>query len=474
MISHRRLLTGGAWLSAGNGLSSIFAFVRNIAIARLVSVEDFGVVVLLSLTLSVIETVSNLAVDRLLVQAPDGDDPQLQATAHALQVARGVAGGLVVFFLATTIAALFNIPHAVWALQALSLVPVIRGLAHLDTVRLQREMHFKPTFWVVALPPALSLGLAVPLAYWLRDYSAMVWAMLAQVLAQAAITHVLASRPYRWAWNRATVIRILSFSWPLLANGLLMFAIFQGDNAVIAAAFTPDVVGWYGAAFMMAMAPAMLVTTVMQGLLLPPLSKCQHVPEEFNRRHQQTVQVSLATGLFVSVVFAVLGPELLVALFGTRYGSGTGVVILLGLAQGVRIAKAGQFVSSIALARTKDPLIANLARGAALLLAIGLVVRGYGPLAVAASGVVGEVASYVIAVVLLSKRRDSQGTRDFGLFAGFVVLLALSCAVGAVLRAETSLFAQCALAVAWLFGVTAAFAWMSPAVRGILTKIIRE
>src|SRR5690349_5422803 len=107
-MSRERLLRGGVWLTAGNVLSALASFLRNIAIARLVSVEDFGVVALLTLTLSVVETVSNLAIDRLLVQAPDGDDATLQSTAHLLQVARGLLGGVIVYFAAGFVAAQFK------------------------------------------------------------------------------------------------------------------------------------------------------------------------------------------------------------------------------------------------------------------------------------------------------------------------------------------------------------------------------
>lgn len=473
-MSRGRLLRGGAWLTAGNAVSAGASFLRNIAIARLVSVEDFGVVVLLSLTLQAIETVSNLAIDRLLIQAPDGDDPKLQATAHALQVLRGILGGLIVFIVAAWVATLFKIPQAAWAFQSLALVPVIRSLMHLDTVRFQREMRYRPTFWVDALPQLLSLAMAVPLAYWLRDYSAIVWAMLAHAMAQTMITHLLAKRPYRWAWDRYAVLRILTFGWPLLANGLLMFAIFQGDKAVIAVAFTPEIVGWYGAAFMLSLAPAMLVTSVMQSLLLPVLSRCQDMPDEFNRRYIQVVQACLAVGLLTAALFAVVGPELLVALFGSRYREGSEVVILLGLAQGVRIAKAGPNVSAIALARTKDPLISNLARGATLFIAIGVVAIGYGPVAVAVTGLVGEVMAYAIAMNQLVIRDRRSVSYQLPQIAVCLVLAGLSWAVGFELRSMVSTFVHFFLAAAWLSVTAAIFVAAAPAMRGGLILLAKR
>jgi O-antigen/teichoic acid export membrane protein len=469
----KRLLRGGAWLTAGNALSAGASFLRNIMIARLVSVEDFGIVVLLSLILSTVEIVGNLAVERLLVQASDGDDPVLQATAHALQVVRGVIGALIVFLSADWIATLFKIPQATWALQILSLVPAIRSLIHLDTVRYQREMRFKPTFWVDVFPQALSLVVAVPLAYWLRDYSAIVWSMLAQALAQTMTTHAMASRSYGWVWDRKTMIRILSFGWPLMANALLMLIIFQGDKAVIAIGFSTEVVGWYGVAFMLSMAPAMLVTSVMQGLLLPVLSNCQDMPEEFKHRYNQVVQACLAVGLLTAAAFAVFGPELLVALFGGRYRDGTEVVILLGMTQGVRIAKAGQFVSALALGSTTIPMIANLARGAALLAAIGLVSIGYGPVAVAIMGLVGEMVSYVIGTHLLAIRVRSPVIHQLPLIGVWLALAGMSWAVGAELRGLAPSLMQFILGVVWFSGVAVLFISVSAALRRGLLKFFR-
>jgi O-antigen/teichoic acid export membrane protein len=251
-----------------------------------------------------------------------------------------------------------------------------------------------------------------------------------------------------------------------------MFAIFQGDNAVIAVAFTPEIVGWYGAAFMLSMAPATLVTSVMQSLLLPVLSRCQNVPDDFLLRHSQVAQTCLAVGLLTAALFAIWGPELLVALFGSRYKDGTEVVILLGLTQGVRIAKAGQYISAIALARTKDPLISNLARGMALLLAVGLVAIGYGPVAVAVTALVGELLSYAIATRQLVVHAPRFVSYQFPQIAVCLVLTGLSWIVGFELRGMVSPFIQLLLSAVWLLVAAATFVAAAPAMRGELRLLV--
>lgn len=471
-MSRSRLLKGGAWLTAGNAVSSGASFLRNIVIARFVSVEDFGIVVLLSLTLSVIEMVSNLAIDRLLVQSPDGDAPMLQSVAHALQVIRGLAGGVVMFFMADALASLFKIPRATWAFQVLALVPVIRSFVHLDTIRYQRDLRYAPTFWVDSFPQGVSLLCAALLAYLLRDYSAIVWATLAMVLAQVATTHYLATRPYRWSWDGACIRRVIAFGWPLLANGLLMFAILQGDKAILAVAFTPEIVGWYGAAFMLSMAPAMLATSVIQGLFLPVLARHQAQPDEFLSRYAFVVQFSLGIALATGAFFAVFGPELLMTLFGRAYAPGTEVVILLGVTQGVRIAKAGVFVTSIAKARTADPLLANLARGVSLVLSVWLVSSGFGPVEVACAGLIGEFASLVIALRLLAPSVSGSERSVYPMIGVCAVLTWSSYVVGGWLRTEHSTMGQLMFGAFWILATLLFLLVLSPEWRASTAKLV--
>lgn len=473
-MSRGKLLKGGAVLAAGNALSAVASFLRNLVVARLVSVEDFGIVVLLALAISAIETVSNLAIDRLLVQAPDGDDAELQANSHALQVARGIIGAFAIYLCAPWVATLFKIPQATWAFQALALAPAIRGLMHLDSIRVQRDLAFRPAFWVLVIPQAVSIVLVVPLVYWIRDYSAVVWVMLAQATAQTAVSHVLSERKYRWAWDPVTVRRILSFGWPLLANGLLMFVIFEGDKAVIAAAFAPDVVGWYGAAFMLTMAPAMFLASTLQSLLLPSLSRLQHDPGRFHDQCTHIANAALFLGMLVALGFIVFGPELLRFLFGERYSMGTSVVIMLGVTQGLRVAKAGQFVGAVAIAYTKIPLIANLARGGGMICAALLVLIGFGPISVAVAGLASEAISYLLAMALLGRRLKIGLSASLPPIIWWCGLGFLAYLLAEVLRLNSGPVVHLLLGMVLVALIAGGFLFFSPGARTLVMAVTRR
>ena len=394
-------LKGGILLAGGSVTVALCSFLRNIIIARLISVEDFGISATFAITVTLLEMSSNLAVDRLLVQAPDGDDPRLQAAAQAFQVALGALGAIILFFAADPIAALFGVPQATWAFRALALVPMIRGLSHLDMARVQREMRFGPSVWVEAGPQVLVTLLAVPLGVYLGDYRAMLWVVLIQSASYTLFSHLVAHRPYSLAVDKALARRIVGFGWPLLLNGFLMFGIFQGDRAIVGAAFDMDHLGWFSAAFAITLAPTVVVAKVCYNFFLPQLSPLQGDAELFHRRSMVVIQICLLAGVAVAVGFATAGPAMLTLLYGERYGAGVAVISLLGLMQGVRVARVGATIVAIAKGETRIPLYVNIVRTLGLALSILAVWFGFGIYGVVISALIGEALAVIASLMLV-------------------------------------------------------------------------
>ncbi|HEY4907333.1 MAG TPA: oligosaccharide flippase family protein, partial [Candidatus Acidoferrum sp.] len=109
------IFKGGSQLALGQIVSQACSFVRNLVIARIVSPADFGIAATFAMTLSLMEMVSNVASEMLLVQSPDGNEPGLQSTAQAMKVVRGIGNSLILLALAIPLSHLFGVPQATWA-----------------------------------------------------------------------------------------------------------------------------------------------------------------------------------------------------------------------------------------------------------------------------------------------------------------------------------------------------------------------
>ena len=339
MSSHRSILRGGAALSAGQLVSQACSFVRSVILGRLISPTNFGIAATFAMTFWLLDMISNLAADTLLIQSKEGDEPSFENTAHLWQAGRGVANALVLFAVAGPASRLFGDPQAKWAFQVLAVVPLISGFTHYDKSRVQREMKFGPAVLVDISSSVFVTLAALPLAWWLRDYSAMLCVLVLQSAVTVVASHLVAKRRYGWAWDRRHAKQILAFGWPLIINGFLMFLIFEGDRFVIGAAnrlfgrttYSLADLGVYSIAFGLTMAPTMLMIKITSSLFLPVLSKVQDLRAKFNQRYFSCSQALALMATVISIPFIVAGGWIVTLVYGQKYATINGMEITVAI-----------------------------------------------------------------------------------------------------------------------------------------------
>jgi O-antigen/teichoic acid export membrane protein len=444
MRSHRTVIKGGLSLGSGQIIVQGCSFVRSVIVARLISVEDYGVAAAFAMTLSLLEMISNLSFDKLLVQAPDGNEEEFQKTAQLVQVTRGLINGLILFALAGLIARLFGIPQAVWGFRCLALLPVLRGFLHLDANRMQREMRFGPAVRIDVLSNVLVTLVAWPLAAWFRNYYAMLVLLLMQVAVATVVSQLVAERRYGWSWDRRYARRMFSFGWPLLVNGLLLYGIMQGDRVIIGSArqlfphaiYTLKDLGEYSIAFSVMMAPAMFVTNVSTSLFLPVLSQARVLQGHFERTYVRVFCTICLGGALISTPFMFAGPRVIIWIYGTKYAVASGIIVWLAGMWGIRMIRTAPTLAALAIADTQTVMFTNVVRFVAVPAVLYAAATGKSLVWVAASGCFGEL---VALIALIWRLRALHGLQSHShlrplLSVGLAMLGAVSMsAVGLVL-----------------------------------------
>lgn len=409
-----KILSGGLKLGSSQVANQACGFARNVILARLITTADFGIASIFALTFYLLEMLSNLALEALLVQADDGDEPRLQATAQFIQATRGIINAIVIFIVAKPVAHLFSVPQAWWAFACMALVPLLKGFTHLDPSRVQRVMRFGPWILTNLIPTLVVVVLTYPLGAWLKNYAAMLWLLIVQMALSVVISHLLAERHYAWAWDRVYARRIFEFGWPLLINGLLMYLIFQGDRFVIGAAhqlfarsnFTLSDLGVYSVAFTLTMAPSLLVGSVGNSLFLPLLSRARHDRPQFDRRYIMSAQIIALAAAVISIPFIVAGGPLVVFVYGKKYAAAASFIGWLGGMQFLRMLRAAPTQAAMALGDTANAMYSNIARTFAFLGILSVAATGGSLTSIATCGFFGEVLALIVCLRRLQLRRS--------------------------------------------------------------------
>ncbi|SFJ74025.1 oligosaccharide flippase family protein [Jannaschia pohangensis] len=422
---------------SGNMVSSALLFARNLALAALIPVGDYGIAATFALVMTGVEMASALGLQQQIVQARDGDDPHLQNALAGFQLFRGLLSAVALFFLAGPIADFLNVPQVAWAYQVLAVVPLLRALQHFDIHRLNRTHRFWPLVLTNTVPPLLSLIALWPLAVWLGDWRVMLIALVFNDALTTAMSHLVAERRFGVAVDRALWGRSLRFGWPILVNALILFLVFQGDKLVVGRLLGMEALGVFALAVTLTLTPALVLTKSLQTIFLPRLS----AKGETGHVARRLVALALAAGLAVTCLGVLGGVLLAPLLMGTGYAALAAFVGPLALVQGFRIAKSAGTIVALSRGRTGNAAWSNVPRIASLAVGIALVAGGGSIPALIWTAVLGEAAGMVLSLILvvrdgglvLPKRR--LAIWGVGMAAAAVALFALPALIPAAVIA---------------------------------------
>ncbi len=427
----QRVARQGALLFSGFALSQGLSFARNSLIGHGLSKGDFGIAATITLMLQLIDTLSDLGADRLVVQASDGDEPHVVATAHATLAARGLLTGLLLYLSAGPIADFFQIPQTRWAFEFAAIVPLLKGLVHLDPRRATRRLDNRPSLVVEVVPQAAALALTLPLLRYDAGYAAVLWLSLIQAALAVLASHMLAERAYRMQLDRDVLRRLIAFGWPIWASAFPLIAVYQGDRVVIGRLLGMEALAAYSAAFMVTMVPGLIAAKIGGALMLPLLSEAKRTGGSVRDRFALMCDATALAACGYLAAFTIAGAAVLPLAFGRNYEGLGNLVTWLAAMWSLRMMQAVPGMALMAHGATRPLLLAGVLRAAAVLLSAVAAWRGLGLDWIAAAGCLGELAS--LAYVAWAAEQSESGlarplvTRTALLLpAGLVAVLPLS------------------------------------------------
>lgn len=406
----RKVAGQGILLFAGFGMAQACSFARNAMLGHLLSKGDFGIAATITLSLQLLETATDVAADRFIIQSDAGNDRQLMGIAHAVQLIRAIVIAAVLWLAAPLAASFFHVPEAAWGFRAAALSLLLKGFTHLDSKRQQKLLDNRAAMLLEVVPQAGALLATWPAAIYWHSYEAIVWLTLLQASLGVLVSHMAAKQPWKPRWNRELVHRLIAFSWPIWLSAIPLMAVYQGDRMIIGRFFGVEALAGYTAAFLMTMVPGLIASRVSFSLVLPMLSQAKepHQRELFvTRLSLLSEATALMTGLYAAL-FLMAGGKIVALTFGPKYAGLNAVVGALAVMWSARMLQAVPGTALMALGRTDIYPVAGCIRATALAPAFLLAVSGASLAHVAAAGAVGEIASFLYVLRTLAVARPGS------------------------------------------------------------------
>ena len=373
-------------------LAEAAALGRSIALAWVIGPEELGRAMMLALTVRLVEMATDVGIERLMVQAPDGNAARFQSELQGAAILRGVICATMLLATAPFLAAVFSDGPSAASYALLAAIPLIRGFGHLDYRRLERRFRYMKMS-IVEGGATITMAICVlPFAWLFTDHRAMGLILVAHAVSHTTLSHLVADRKYKTSLSLATLRRSWTFGAPLLLNAGLLFLTFYADRFIVAQAYGWASLALYGVALQLALLPAQIVGRAAASLVLPEL-RLALVDNDLERVWSRCLNTHIFLSSVMVVGFPTPAPSVISLVYGDAFRPEVALAAALAIAAGFRILRTPFSQLAVATGRTGDPARANLIRALALVPAVAFAVAGLPLVAVAAAAALGEAGS---------------------------------------------------------------------------------
>jgi O-antigen/teichoic acid export membrane protein len=329
----RRTLRGQVSAGVAWGIYiTIFTQVSRMAVAivlaRLLTPADYGLAAMAFVCTSFVLSLSDASLGQALVQRATIDELD-RSTVFWTTFAIGIALTIIGFLTSGLVADLFHDPAVQPLVAVLSLSFVLSSLQMTQASLFQREMLFKLTAlrFTVAVIVSSIVGLTAALL------GAGAWALIAQQIAFTASSTVALwmASPWRprfiFSWTRLR--RLGGFGLNVMGSRLLGDVSTNADTFLVARYLGSAAVGVYSVAFNLMTLPIARLILPIQDSLFPAYARIQEDKARVARIWHRTNAVTVALVAPAMVGLAVLAPEFVNVVLGSRWAAAAPVLRIL-------------------------------------------------------------------------------------------------------------------------------------------------
>ena len=287
----KKILSGMKWKAVERVFLQIVNAVTPIVLARILTPDDFGIIAILSVFISIAHTLVHNGLGNAIIQKKDSDDIDASTVFYA-QLAISFICYFVLYFSAPYIAKFYNNSDLTVMLRVMSISLVIGALGAMQVTILKKKMLFNKSFISTGLSTVAYGAVGIGCAYLKFGAWSLVYANIAQstVLSLSSIIVIKWLPKLEFSFNRLK--QLFAFSWKLTV-GWLIGTIHQDlYTLVVGKRFSNAILGYYNRALSFPHIFSKTITEVVDGVMFPALSTIQDDKEQLRQMTRKLMSVN--------------------------------------------------------------------------------------------------------------------------------------------------------------------------------------
>lgn len=290
--------------------------VSMVILARLLTPQDFGIVGVAAVIQASLDTLTSTGFGLALIRMREPRTEHYD-TAFTLTLLRGlvIAAGLAV--VSGPQAAFMGEPRVAPVMWVMALTAVMQSFESIRMFDLQRELRFNALLRYHVLHKVLGFAIAIPLAFWLRNYWALVLAAPLSRLVMIPLSYRIA--PHRLRLALSAWREFFHFSKWLFLGNISSIVNSQMMNVVIGRLEGMTAVGLYQIAYQIAALPISEIAAPLGQPAYAGFAKVRHHLGELHRYVLTGLALQWLVILPLSAGIALTAREVTLVFLGERW-----------------------------------------------------------------------------------------------------------------------------------------------------------
>ncbi|MEO8599473.1 MAG: lipopolysaccharide biosynthesis protein, partial [bacterium] len=306
------------WSAADIFLRQGLQFGVSIALARLLSPEEFGTIALLYLFTGVASAFVDSGFSAALIQKKDISKTD-ESTVFWFNLLIGAFVAVCLWAISPIISKFYNIPILIPLMAVMALNIFISALGSIHGTLLTRQLDFKTLMKVSAVATSFSGATAVILA--INNFG--IWALAAQTLMATSVTTVMLWMLNKWRpsliFSIDSARRLFSFGGYMLASSLLNIIYGRAYSLVIGKFYGVSDLAFYNRAESTIGLPTGILSSILSRVAFPIFSEAAKNNEKLYRGSKFAVQNIMYINIPIMLGLAVVAEPVVQTLFGSKW-----------------------------------------------------------------------------------------------------------------------------------------------------------
>lgn len=262
------------WKFSERFTAQIVSFLVSLFLARLLMPEDYGLVALITVFITIANVFVTSGFGNALIQKKEATQTDFSSVFY-FSIFIGIVAYIIIYFIAPFVAAFYNNESLTSLLRVLSFSVIIAGINSVQEAYVARNMLFKKYFFSTIVGSITSAIIGIIMAF--KGFGA--WALVFQTLINQLVNTVVLWFTVKWRpkliFSLKSMKQLFSFGWKLLVSSIIDTIYNNIYSLVIGKFFSAKELGFYNRGKSI---PNMVISNIngsIQSVMFPAFSRYQ-------------------------------------------------------------------------------------------------------------------------------------------------------------------------------------------------------